>query len=143
MMGIEHVDGTVPHRTRKMPFVRFRLRTLIAVVALLAGLLATWRAVSYHLAYARKVEYSRDWARSSLLAAESYRKRASEPDCPAKDAAELRWLARKEELISRRYAEIAAQPWRPYPTASAPLLTRQDWDQLGAFPGRPPAQAGR
>ena len=142
-MGIEYVDGTVPHRTRRMPFLRVRLRTLIAVVALLAGLLATLRAVSYHLAHARKVEYSQGWARSSLHAAEFYRKQASEPDCSAGDAAELRWLARKEELISRRYAEIAAQPWRPYPTANAPLLTRQDWVQLGALPGRPPAQARR
>ena len=126
-----------------MPFLRVRLRTLMVVVALLAGLLATMRVVSNHLAYAGKVEYCRGWARSSLLAAELYRKQASEPGCSAVDAAKWRWLARKEELISRKYAEIAAQPWRPYPTANAPLLTRKDWDQLGAFPGRPPAQARR
>ena len=142
-MGVAWGGETCPRRTRWMSVPRVRIRTLLAVVALVAGLLATWRAVSYRLAYSRKVEYYLGWARSHSLTAEFYRKQASDPNCSAEDAAGFRWLARKEELVSRKYAEIAAHPWLPYPAANAPLLTRQDWDQLDDPRGQPPAQAGR
>ncbi len=124
-------DSPHPRRSRFLSWPRVRLRTLLVGVALIAGLLAIWRAVSFSLAYSRKVEYCQGWAKSHLLTAAHYRKEASNPDCPARDAAEFRWLARKEELISRKYAAIAARPWLPYPTANAPLLTRKDWAQLG------------
>lgn len=97
---------------RRAPGTR-RLMLLVALVALALG---GWRAIEMN----HQAHLCRSWARDYSARPEALERAAREPGIPPAEAAECRRHADIQRRIGRRYEQVAARPWLPWP--KYPLL---------------------
>jgi hypothetical protein len=108
---------------------RFRVRSLMVVVALTALVMAGGKWLFWQWNYRGKVQYCRGWGTQHAAQAKEFWRKAADPKLSKEDAQEFRMEARRRAIMARKYLAVAADPTLPYPGTpypSNPLLTPEE-----------------
>ncbi len=92
----------------------YRIAVCSVVVLVIYFALITWG----------KYDFCQGWANHYAAQAAKLRSDARDPQYSDEEKRELLIAAEWHEIISKKYAVVASQPWRDYPRA--PLITPQD-----------------
>ena len=77
-----------------------------------------------------KHDFCQGWAKQYAARAQQLRAEAAKPALGRDEAREYLIAADVYDLIARKYAAVASQPWRPYP--GYPLITPAEQQMVAA-----------